>query len=386
MGGKGKVEAPDFGPLAAVMKESADYSYKTAKEQMAWAKQVYNENKGLAQDVIKSSLARARLTEQWAKEDRKTYVEKYKPAMLQQLAKAQDYNTRARQEQAAGEAEANVVAEMKAAQDAASARLEQYGVDPSQLKAGALNLGIELASAQAQVGAGNAARRQTEQYGDALMANAVNAGSGFPQQALAASGASGTAGAQAFNVGTANATLGGNLLGTGPTWQQLGNQGTMGGVQALSAQNQADIATKQANGSSGIGTALGIASSFIPMFGQEGGAIPESGADLAMGTPVPVEASPSGGAIEDDVDAQMPDGGPAKLNAGEFIMPKRTVQWLGEKGLQAIIAKADKEMGLPPQPKAEPETGPPVPNPDVAQAPPVPPNGVGAIPEMEEAA
>jgi hypothetical protein len=93
--------------------------------------------------------------------------------------------------------------------------------------------------------------------------------------------------------------------------------------------------------------------------------------------------SPSGGAIEDDIPAELPDGGPARLNAGEFVMPKRTVAWYGEKGMQAFIDKADKEMGLPKQPKAEPEVaqGPP---PD--QQAPIPPNSVGAIPELAEVA
>jgi hypothetical protein len=232
-----------------------------------------------------------------------------------------------------------------------------------------------------QVGAGNAARQQTEQYGDALMANAVNAGQGFPQQALAGTGQAAQHAGMAFNTKAAETQLGANTMGTGTTWQQLGNQGAMGAVNALSAQNQADVASKQANAadSSGWGTALGLVGSLVSL--AEGGAIPEE--DPGMGTPIPHEMSPSGGAIEDDIPAQMPDGGPARLNAGEFVMPKRTVAWYGEKGMQAFIAKADKEMGLPPQPKAEPEVTPP---PDQAQAPPVPPGGVGAIPELAEVA
>jgi hypothetical protein len=351
-----------------------------AKKQFAWAQEVYNENKGLAQDVIKSSLGRMKLAEEWGKKDRAIYEAEYQPAMLQQLHKAQDYNTHARREQAAGMAQAQVVAEMKGAQEAAAARLEQFGVDPSQVRTGALNLGTQLASAMGQVGAGNAARMQTEQYGDALMANAANAGAGFPQQALAGTGQAGTHAGMAYNTGAANATLGGNLMGTPTTWQQLGNQGAMGAVNALSAQNQADVASKQANASgSGWGQALGIVSSFLPF--EEGGAIPD---DMGMGMPVTAEMSESGGAIEDDVPAQLPSGEPARLNAGEFVMPKRTVAWYGEKGMQAFIDKADKEMGLPKQPKAEPEVtqGPP---PDQMQ-PPVPPEGVGAIPELSEVA
>jgi hypothetical protein len=172
-------------------------------------------------------------------------------------------------------------------------------------------------------------------------------------------------------------------MGTGPTWQQLGNQGAMGAVNALSAQNQADVATKGANkGGDGWGQALGIVGSFLL---AEGGAIPDDGAPPEMGTSIPPEMSPSGGAIEDDIPAELPGGEPARLNAGEFVMPKRTVAWYGEKGMQAFIDKADKEMGLPKQPKAEPEMGPP-PDQQQQQPPPVPPDGVGAIPELAEVA
>jgi hypothetical protein len=60
-------------------------------------------------------------------------------------------------------------------------------------------------------------------------------------------------------------------------------------------------------------------------------------------------ASPSQGAITDDV--------PARLNAGEFVLPKDVVAWIGEEKLQKFIqsarAKREKET------VAEPEEGPP---------------------------
>jgi hypothetical protein len=40
----------------------------------------------------------------------------------------------------------------------------------------------------------------------------------------------------------------------------------------------------------------------------------------------------------------------ANLNAGEFVLPRRTVHHLGHKFLYDLIGKSDKEMGLHPQP------------------------------------
>ncbi len=63
--------------------------------------------------------------------------------------------------------------------------------------------------------------------------------------------------------------------------------------------------------------------------------------DASTGGHVPYELSPSHGHTTDDV--------VANLNAGEFVLPRRTVHHLGHKFLYDIIAKSDKEMGLHPQ-------------------------------------
>lgn len=57
------------------------------------------------------------------------------------------------------------------------------------------------------------------------------------------------------------------------------------------------------------------------------------------GGAVPVAASPSRGAVTDDVPAQGPSGR-IQLNGGEFVIPKDVVSWEGEKSLQNLIQKA----------------------------------------------
>jgi hypothetical protein len=174
------------------------------------------------------------------------------------------------------------------------------------------------------------------------------------------------------------------------------------GWQAQQQKNQQD---QQSD--SGIGTALGFGASLLtaPMtgggsvfgslFAEEGGKIPRRfangggipddpmGGDPMMGgdpgTSVPPELSPSNGAIPDDIPAQVDDGSQIQVNAGEFVIPKDVVSWLGEKGMQQFILKARKEMGDPNQAPAQPEPGPGAP----PGQPPIPSRGVGAIPEME---
>jgi hypothetical protein len=70
-----------------------------------------------------------------------------------------------------------------------------------------------------------------------------------------------------------------------------------------------------------------------------GGAIDTSAPMDAAGSDgrmIPPEASPSGGAAVDDV--------PAMVSEGEFVIPKRTVDWLGDKFFQKLIAKTDMEI------------------------------------------
>jgi len=45
-----------------------------------------------------------------------------------------------------------------------------------------------------------------------------------------------------------------------------------------------------------------------------------------------------------------PDKVPAMVQPGEGILPKRVMDHIGKKGLNAIIAKVDKETGVAPQP------------------------------------
>jgi hypothetical protein len=75
---------------------------------------------------------------------------------------------------------------------------------------------------------------------------------------------------------------------------------------------------------------------------------------------LPEEMSPSAGAIPDDIPAELDSGGPARLNAGEFVVPKDVVAWVGEKGMQQFILKSRKEMtGQNGERPAQPEMGPP---------------------------
>jgi len=162
---------------------------------------------------------------------------------------------------------------------------------------------------------------------------------------------------------------GGGVLGTGLQWTGAGTNATQGGVNTTNTDfsNSATSAKIANDSSSGLGTLAGLGLSALGKGGalasggalaflEDGGAVDDIG--YAGGGAVPADMSPSGGAAIDDVDAVAP-GGPAKLNAGEFVMPQDATSWYGEKFLQNLILKARKdkaEAGAKPQQK--PATGP----------------------------
>jgi hypothetical protein len=296
---------------------------------------------------------------------------KYGEPLEESLYKeAASYNTPERQQYEAAKAERDVAAKMAAARATAQDRLESYGVDPSQTRSAALDLGSRVAEGAATAAAGNAARDQAAAVGRQLRSEAIQtAASGF-NKGLQSTQAGTQSGVQALNPQLAVTASGAQTLGTGPQWTQIGSgaAGSWGDTQtaAYNAQMEKYKADQESGGGWGklLGAGLSFASHFLPGM-QEGGAIPEGPGVI------PAEASPSGGAIPDDVAAQTDQGQPLQVNAGEFVVPKDVVGWLGEKGLQQIILKSRKEMqGGNGERPAQPSTGP-------AQ---IPAQSVGAIP------
>lgn len=342
--------APDYGPLIEAAKNSSKFAYDLAKKQFEWAKNVYNDNKATSKIVIDKALGMMDRQDMWAQADRKRYEDIAQPLQEQLASDAQNFNTPQRQEQEAGKAEADVAAQFNQARSAATDRLEAYGVDPSQTRQGALDLGTRIAEAAAQSSAGNQARDRTMREGWALRDSALNAFAGLPAQTMAEVAGSGQSGNQGVNTNLATTASGAQTMGTAPTWQQAGNQaiGMWGNILNTGFGNEMDRYKANQQNSSGIGSALGAGAGLLTAFLADGGAIP----DPSMAPPhpgaVPVEMSPSGGAIPDDINAQIQgsDGsvGPAKINAGEFIFPKDVMAFKGEEWAQKEIIKARKAM------------------------------------------
>jgi len=336
MGGKSKApEPPDYSGLVAASEKAADYSFQLGKEQLAWAKEQYANDSQIVERVVNAALERQQLNDEAALSDRERYEKRFQPLEDQLIRDAKDFASPERQELEAGRAAATVAENFDAQRRAAAQNLEAYGVDPTSTRFAALDMGSRVAQAAAQAGASNQARTQTEMMGRAMRSEAINVGRGYPGQIAGTYGTALQSGAAGANTALAGTASGASTMGTGTQWTGMGMSGLgqAGNLMNMGYNNQLSAAQFNAQQSSGIGSLLGAGFGIATQFFEDGGAVTSGGN-------VPMEASPSRGAAIDDVDA--------KLNAGEFVVPKDVVSWKGEEFFQKLIDGSRKSRQTAP--------------------------------------
>jgi len=341
MGGKSKPpKPPNFKPLADAALKQAEMANELAKEQFAWAREKYEGDSVISRQVVEAALERQRRNDENAIADRERYERIYQPLEDKLAAEALDYASPERMELNASRAQAAVAQQFDASRKRALQNLQGFGVDPSSLRYAALDRQANVQQGAAEAAAGNQERDRTEMVGRALRSEAINVGRGYPGQIAGTYGTALQSGNQGVNSALATTASGANTMGTGTQWAGTGNQalGTAGNMMNMGYQNQLDAWNAQQSMSSGLGsllgTGLGMAAS---MYMEEGG-------QVTSGGNVPPEASPTRGKAIDDV--------PARLTAGEFVVPKDVVSWKGEEFFQKLIEGSRKAK---PNAPAKPE-------------------------------
>jgi hypothetical protein len=330
-GGKGSPPPPpDYTPIANASKEAAAIAAEVSREQLAWAKEQYASDKAITERVVNQFLTTQDVNAATAAADRARYERIYQPLEDQLAKEAEAYASPERQRIEEGRAQAAVAQQFEQARDASMRQLESFGVDPTSTRAAALDIGLRAQQGAAQAAAGNQARLATEATGRALRSEAINVGRGYPGQIAGQYGTAIQAGAGGVNAALAQTASGAQIMGTAPQYMGLQNQslGTWSGALNAGYQNQI-AAYNAANQDSGWGTALGLVGSAAIKFLADGG--PTDGGE------VPTDASPSDGAAIDDV--------PARLTAGEFVVPKDVAAWKGEEYFQKLIDQSRKAKG-----------------------------------------
>lgn len=360
-------KTPDYAPYLTAFNDIAAAAKVQSQASLDWAQDQIANNKDLLDQVNKGLL-----------DTQSTFTDAAKRA-LTQAADATDtgianlkeeyekYTDPAHKAASMGAAEAEAAQANEAARKASMSELESYGLNPGAVRYAGLDAGIRLQDAASRVGAANIAARTEDALADQANDKLLGVGNALAGQANA--NASTGAGAGTGAVGGANTTTGtgGALLGTGLQWAGQGANAIKGGVDTTNTGFTNTVDAKKASTTSGIGSLLGLGMSALGKGGafasggalsflEEGGAIDDIGMD--GGGAVPVGMSPSGGAAIDDIDAVAP-GGPARLNAGEFVMPKEATSWYGEKFFQNLIKKAEAEKaGAGAKPETKPANTP----------------------------
>lgn len=339
---------PDYTPLTnAALAQSAAAS-KMGEQSLAWAKEQYGRDSAVSQRVIDAALTRQATNDAAAAADRARYERTYQPLENQLISDATSMGSAERQRFEIGKAQSNVAQQFEASRRAATQNLESYGVDPSSTRFAALDAGSRIAQAAAEAAAGNQAQAQTEAQGRALRSEAINIGRGYPGQVAQSYGTALQSGNAGLNSALATTASGANTMGTNTQYMGIGSGaiGQAGNLMNQGYQNQMSQYTANQQSSSGLGTlaggllgAAGAAGGFAPLFAgfAEGGTVTNGGN-------VPHAASPSNGKAIDDV--------PARLTAGEFVVPKDVLSWKGEEFFQNLIKKSrDAKPQAPAQPK-----------------------------------
>jgi len=364
MGGKSDPPPPpDFGPIAAAQERAAELSFELGSNQLDWAKEQYAQDSKITGRVVDSFLTSMDQNNRAAAADRARYEQVYQPLEDALIEDAASYSSPARRDLEIGRAQAAVAQQFEGARNAALQNLESFGIDPTSTRYAALDLGLRTQQAAAQAAAGNQASQASDAIGRALRSEAINVGRGYPGQIASQYGTALAAGSGGANTTLAQTASGANTMGTAPQYYGMGNQvlGNLGN-QVANINSAYYKAWGDANSGGGWGSIAGALVGGAMRFLNDGGpvegdpALPPPRAALPApgggtgGGPVPRQASPTGGRAIDDVDA--------KLTAGEFVLPKDVVQWVGQKGVHQMIEKARKErQTVPQQSGAIPATG-----------------------------
>src|SRR5210317_191770 len=319
---------PDLGPSAEASKEIAEMQQQTAREQLEWSREQDTMNRELLQQVLDVQLPAMQEQFETASADRQRYEEMFRPFEDQWAEEAKNYDTPERRAQERARALADVNTQFDAQRRNALSRLESYGVDPSQTRNAALDVGVRTAQAAAMAGAATQADRRVEDTGRALQSDVINLGrgalsnaAGFYGQAVnAGSAAQGNAlnttasGANAVqsSLGFSGQALQGYNQNANILSQGFGNQ-----MQSWNAQQQQTAGMLQ-----GIG---GIAG----MFMADGGEVENPVGGPAA--PYTVDGPGDGSGVDDRV--------PAMLSQDEYVIPADVVRAKGEEFFDKLLEK-----------------------------------------------
>jgi hypothetical protein len=180
MGGKASApKSPDYTPIANADAAAAQAQTALGQEQFDWAKGQFDKVWPYAQQYLQSQTEATNQERGFAQQQESTYNSTYLPIEKSFANTALNYDNPAQANQQAGAAEAEVASSFDASRAAAQSQLESYGIDPSQTRYQALDLGTRIAQGASTAAAGTQSYLNTQNTGLALQSQAINTGRGY---------------------------------------------------------------------------------------------------------------------------------------------------------------------------------------------------------------
>ena len=241
-------DAPDQSGINAAALANAEIS----KEALAWYKQQYADSAPqrelaakTANDVAQQQLASSRQNDAISNDYWNYQKNTFRPLEAGIVADAQNYDTAARRNQAAGRAMADV--EQQFGNEAAQQQraMTRMGVNPSSGKFAAMSTQMGMAEAAAKAGAASKARDNIELQGYARKMDAANMGRGLASSQATSAGVAMSAGNSAVNsagVPLTQANQAAAMMGNGFNTAIQGNN-SAGNLYGQAAKIDADASS-----------------------------------------------------------------------------------------------------------------------------------------------
>lgn len=261
----------------------------------------------------------------FSREQRQRYREMGIPLEDALARDLQDWGSEDRTRARASEAAADVSNAFQQERAALASRLTGMGVDPSQVMSNGLAARLGVQEAATKAAAVTQSRRQSEAEALSMRGDAANLYRGIEASGAQQAQLGGQAGQAGIQAG-AQAQQG-TTQGYGTAGQMIAQGGQMmsgafGAAGNIYGNQVRAYETQMANSPAAV--AGGLIGTALPFLFNEGGYV-----DPSM--------SPSRGALPDDV--------PARVSAGELVMPPETVAYHGIKTFNKLNEETARALG-----------------------------------------
>jgi len=269
MGKKSNPPPPDYTPLANASAEAARIQGELGREQLAFAREQYEQNQPLLQEIAETQMAAQQQQMDQAQDYYDYQIETFRPLEQGLVADAERFNTEAYRDQVASQAAADAGRAFGISQQQNQRAMASMGVNPNSGRFAGMNAATGLQQAAARANAMTGARTQAEQMGYARKLDAAGLGRGLAGASNAAyAGATGAGTAAGMNAQSAGQNYMGNMAMGAGTIAAGQNMQIQGLSNVLNNQTSTYINT-QDSFLGDLGGIMGGAASLYTAFGSD---------------------------------------------------------------------------------------------------------------------